>query len=252
MSVKAKTKTAPAKVASQKETYAASVNIDMIASKTALAERVRETVRAFEAWQSEVLGKKFVAVRTRQQLCRKGFAKTVEDTIEIRPSPGFRMMVEAGRPHFTYEWIALEFPKSFNGAVLNAARKRLDDFKVEGYPGWVKPKAKRAKASKPLELQPIPAGAQAILDEAKAQTIINEAKAQKKAKAEAKKPKGKVKAPAPAPEPAPEPEKKGRGWNLKGRKGKAKSLAETVHDLHPKPKAKARKTKELATAAPAE
>lgn len=247
MSVKAKTKTAPAKVASQKETYAASVNIDMIASKTALAERVRETVRAFEAWQSEVLGKKFVAVRTRQQLVRKGFAKTVEDTIEIRPSPGFRMMVEAGRPHFTYEWIALEFPKSFNGAVLNAARKRLDDFKVEGYPGWVKPKAKRAKAPK-LELAPIPAGAQAILDEAKAQTIINEAK---KAKAKAKA-KVKAKAPAPAPEPAPEPEKKGRGWNLKGRKGKAKSLAETVHDLHPKPKAKARKTKELATAAPAE
>jgi hypothetical protein len=207
----------------------------MIASKTALAERVRETVRAFEAWQSDVLGKKFVAVRTRQQLVRKGFAKTVEDTITIRPSPGFRMMIEHGRPHFTYEWIALEFPKSFNGAVLNAARKRLDDFKVEGYPGWVKPKAKRAKAPK-LELAPVPAGAQAILDEAKKP----KSKPKPKAKANYKE--------IVPPQPAilqgggrVEPEKKGRG----------KKLAETVHDLHPKPKAKGRKPA-LATAAPAE
>lgn len=185
-----KVKTAPAA-----KPYADSVNIDKLPKlhTSPLVQRVHDMVLAYEKWQTKLHGYKFVAVRTRKALVAKGAEKTVADACLIRPSPGFRAMVENKKANMTYEWIALEYPKKFDRKVLDAARTRLDMFKVKGYPGWVKPepKAKRVSTVKGKDVGLAPN----VTEQLAKPTVAELAKAA--------------------------PEKKGRGWNLKGRPKKA-------------------------------
>lgn len=242
--------------------FAKSIDVERLPMQSLLAQRVRDMVQDYEAFQSRLRGYKFVAVRTRQAIVRKGILNTVIGACKVRPSPGFRLMVEHDMAHQTYEWIALEFPKGIPKSALEAARKRLDTFEVKGYPGWKEekptPKAK-AKAKGTLELQPIPAGAQAILDEAKERTHVK-AKANYKEivppqptvaeQVHALHPKGKskrvstVKGKNVKLEAPPETVKRPRGWNLR-RKEKA---AEPAPEPKKEPAKRRAKKAALATA----
>lgn len=218
--------------------FAKAIDVERLPMQSPLSQRVRDMVQAYEAYQSKERGYKFVAVRTRQAIVRKGIKAAVIRACSVRPSPGFRLMVANGMAHLTYEWIALEHPTVFSKKTLEQARKRLETFEVTSYPGskpGIQETAKKAveqiKAKKDTFV-PIAEPAAKVVADAKAK---NKAKAHERIaklkEAKAKKALDKMidadlaktkarKAAPPAPEPAPEPVKRPRGWNLR-RKEKA-------------------------------
>jgi hypothetical protein len=85
-----------------------------------------ETLAAYEQLLTEKNGKTQRAHRTRQKVSNKGvFQSLVEWTRAKSETKGFRLLVEAGLPEFTGEYLVARHAKRFPEDVVRAARERL-------------------------------------------------------------------------------------------------------------------------------
>lgn len=90
------------------------------------------TLAAYEQLLTEKNGRNQQAGRTRQKIKNKGIVQSLSDwATSSAETPGFRLLVEAGLPEFTGEYVVLRHPERFSPDVVAKARARLDAHGIE-------------------------------------------------------------------------------------------------------------------------
>jgi hypothetical protein len=85
-----------------------------------------ETLAAYEQLLTEKNGSTTVASRTRQKIANKGVHQSlVEWTRGKTETNGFALLVEAGLPEFTGEYLVTKYADRFPADVVTLARSRL-------------------------------------------------------------------------------------------------------------------------------
>jgi hypothetical protein len=85
-----------------------------------------ETLAAYEQLLTEKNGRSQPAHRTRQKISNKGVHQSlIEWTRGKTETEGFKLLVEAGLPEFTGEYLVVRYAERFPEDVVNAARERL-------------------------------------------------------------------------------------------------------------------------------
>jgi hypothetical protein len=88
-------------------------------------------MRALEEALTEESGRTKRLNRTRQKLDRAGVHKTLSDlALTPKPSTGFLKLVEFNMADMSAEALVLKFRKRFAQAVVEAAKRRLEEYKV--------------------------------------------------------------------------------------------------------------------------
>lgn len=85
---------------------------------------------AFEAMESEARGRTFRFARTRQKAARVGVATTLGDWARGKPTEGFGMALARGVPELTGEAIILRHASRFPAEVVEAAKRRLQRYRL--------------------------------------------------------------------------------------------------------------------------
>lgn len=84
------------------------------------------TLGAYEQLLTEKNGRKTVATRTRQKITNKGvYQSLIEWTRGKAETEGFIMLVEAGLPEYTGEFLVVKYEHRFPADVVELARSRL-------------------------------------------------------------------------------------------------------------------------------
>jgi hypothetical protein len=96
-----------------------------------LVREFYETLAAYEQLLTEKNGKTTVATRTRQKIANKGvFQSLVEWTRGKVETNGFKLLVEAGLPEFTGEYLVARHADRFPDDVVALARERLSSHDI--------------------------------------------------------------------------------------------------------------------------
>ena|SRR5438132_10828098 len=91
-----------------------------------LVRNFYETLAAYEQLLTEKNGSTTVASRTRQKIANKGVHQSlVEWTRGKTETNGFALLVEAGLPEFTGEYLVTKYADRFPADVVALARSRL-------------------------------------------------------------------------------------------------------------------------------
>jgi len=91
-----------------------------------------QTIHAFEHLLSEERGKTTRLARTRQKVARVGEIQTLKDwALSAKSTDGFAMLLERNMPELTGEAIVLRHSQQFDGDVVAAARRRLEEAGVD-------------------------------------------------------------------------------------------------------------------------
>ncbi len=92
----------------------------------ALVRDFYETLAAYEQLLTEKNGKPQPAHRTRQKIANKGvYDSLVEWTRGKTVTDGFKLLVEAGLPEYTGEYLVARYAERFPEDVVSLARERL-------------------------------------------------------------------------------------------------------------------------------
>lgn len=83
-------------------------------------------VAAFEQLRTEYNGKTTLLSRTRQKVARVGEQALLAEWALAKPTSGFEMLLEMGRPDLTGEAIILRHPHRFTDDERLAAKSRLE------------------------------------------------------------------------------------------------------------------------------
>lgn len=89
------------------------------------------TVAAFEQLRTEYNGKTTLLSRTRQKVAKVGEQALLAEWARSKPTTGFRMLLDMGRPDLTGEAIVLRHPQCFSEAERASAADRLEAEKVD-------------------------------------------------------------------------------------------------------------------------
>jgi hypothetical protein len=91
-----------------------------------------ETLAAYEQLLTEKNGRNTAASRTRQKITNKGVHQSlIEWTRGKAETNGFILLVEAGLPEFTGEYLVTKYENRFPHDVVTLARERLLKHKIE-------------------------------------------------------------------------------------------------------------------------
>lgn len=91
-----------------------------------LIRRFHETLAAYEQLLSEKNHSNTVAARTRQKIANKGvYQSLIEWTRGKVETNGFKLLVEAGLPEYTGEYLVAQYADRFPVDVVELARDRL-------------------------------------------------------------------------------------------------------------------------------
>lgn len=96
-----------------------------------LEHDVWQSIFALEGSLTEEKGKTTRLGRTRQKIKRDGELLTVSTLVLKSASKGYKMLLDRGWPHLTFEAVALRHSDRFDKPVLDAATKRLRDSGAE-------------------------------------------------------------------------------------------------------------------------
>ena len=92
-----------------------------------LPERVRDSVRVYEAFLARKHGKNVRAARTNAMIKRWGEKEALRRTVtNLNMSNGLELLGQYGRLDCSYEQIILDFPHEFDAALRAKARANLD------------------------------------------------------------------------------------------------------------------------------
>ncbi len=87
---------------------------------------------AYEALLSEKNDRNQPASRTRQKLARLGVKKCLEDwALAKKETPGFLLLVENNKAHFTAEAVVVKHAHLFSEEVVKAAKQRLQSHGID-------------------------------------------------------------------------------------------------------------------------
>jgi hypothetical protein len=90
-----------------------------------------ETLAAYEQLLTEKNGSTTVATRTRQKIANKGVHQSlIEWTQGKTETNGFALLVEAGLPEYTAEYLVTKHPDRFPTDVVALARSRLLEYDI--------------------------------------------------------------------------------------------------------------------------
>ena len=90
-----------------------------------------ETLAAYEQLLTEKNGRNTPATRTRQKLANKGvYLSLIEWTRGKVETNGFTLLVEAGLPEYTGEYLVARYATRFPKDVVGLARERLEKYSV--------------------------------------------------------------------------------------------------------------------------
>jgi hypothetical protein len=90
-----------------------------------------ETLAAYEQLLTEKNGSTTVASRTRQKIANKGVHQSLIDwTRGKTETNGFTLLVEAGLPEFTGEYLVTKYADRFPTDVVTLARSRLSKYHI--------------------------------------------------------------------------------------------------------------------------
>lgn len=117
-------------------------------ARTVLGARVCEIIWRYEREMSKLRQCRYVAVRSRQQIIKNGILETIRIAVERRPSPGFKYLIEKGRPKDTYEWLALE--DSRFRTLWEKAGARLLSHGIARHPGYNRDRPRKPTGRPPL------------------------------------------------------------------------------------------------------
>jgi hypothetical protein len=85
-----------------------------------------ETLGAYEQILAEKNGRTTIAARTRQKLKNKGVHQSlIEWTLGKSETNGFKLLVAAGLPEYTGEYLVLRYASRFPREVTDLAQERL-------------------------------------------------------------------------------------------------------------------------------
>jgi hypothetical protein len=91
-----------------------------------------ETLAAYEQLLTEKNGRNTAASRTRQKITNKGVHQSlIEWTRAKAETNGFILLVDAGLPEFTGEYLVTKYAGRFPDDVVTLARERLLKHKIE-------------------------------------------------------------------------------------------------------------------------
>jgi hypothetical protein len=90
-----------------------------------------ETLAAYEQLLTEKNGRTQPAMRTRQKIANKGVHQSlIEWTKNKAETNGFKLLVEAGLPEFTGEYLVVRYADRFPAEVVALARERLELYDI--------------------------------------------------------------------------------------------------------------------------
>jgi hypothetical protein len=85
-----------------------------------------EAIAAYEQTLQEKHAKNVKATRTRQKIAKKGVYQSLLEWSELHGNrPGFRSLIEAGLPEFTFEAVVVRFADRFPPDVVASCRETL-------------------------------------------------------------------------------------------------------------------------------
>jgi hypothetical protein len=91
-----------------------------------------ETLAAYEQLLTEKNGRNTPATRTQQKLANKGvYLSLIEWTRGKIETNGFALLVEAGLPEYTGEYLVARYADRFPRDVLRLAQERLEKYDVQ-------------------------------------------------------------------------------------------------------------------------
>lgn len=96
-----------------------------------LEQRFWEMIAAYEDLLTKKNGRKTLANRTRKKVAAKGVVETIRSWVHGRETTGFEVLIEAGFPELTGEYIILELPDRFEKKDWEAAIDRLGDYDID-------------------------------------------------------------------------------------------------------------------------
>jgi hypothetical protein len=86
-----------------------------------------QVLAAYEELLTEKNGRTTKASRTRQKLARHSVEKCLEDwALSDAPTQGFDLLVQAGMPELTAEYLVTQYPDRFSVEAVNKAKARLE------------------------------------------------------------------------------------------------------------------------------
>lgn len=102
-----------------------------------LVRRLWQAVTAYEETLKLKHGRAQRETKVRKKIETKGPLVALADWAMAKDvTPGFLAVIDAGMAEFTGEYIVLEYVDSFDEAVVQAARARLEGFGVSLPKGW--------------------------------------------------------------------------------------------------------------------
>lgn len=90
-----------------------------------------QTPAAYEQLLTEKNGRTTAASRTRQKIANKGvYQSLIEWTRSKAETNGFKLLVEAGLPEYTGEYLVARYADRFSADIVALARGRLKSHKI--------------------------------------------------------------------------------------------------------------------------